>query len=168
MLFLASLASSFTALGQPPPAPPLSIGAFLTLGLENHDIPNQPSPVSIPVVGIYGEWTRHRIHPGLDLRAEGGTEGIQGTLVGPRVSTSIYGFHPYLEGLFGPNHLATSNLTQPATDHEGVTKEVAFGLDVGLHGNFRWRLVEFTFGSFSGVHGSTPHAITSGVVMHFP
>jgi hypothetical protein len=172
VLWVASLVWPIAAQAQteaPRPAP-LSIGAFYSLGFEKHDASNQPGSVLIPLAGIYGEWTRYRVHPGLDLRGEAGEEGIRGTLVGPRVSTSWKILHPYVEGLFGPNHflLSDSTSTLQEEDREGVTKEVAFGLDADVKRYARWRVVEFTYGSFSGVHGSTPHTVSTGIVLHFP
>lgn len=150
----------------------LSGGIFLAIGAENHDTVTQPSAVNIPLVGAYVEWARYAIQPGLDVRGEAGTLGVRGTLVGPRLAYRFRIFHPYAEALFGPNHLEVSppgkSTSAQPLDRRGITSEVAIGLEADLHPHIRWRVVEFTKGSFSGVSGSRPQSLTTGLVIRLP
>ena len=98
-------------------------------------------------------------------------------LTGPRISASLGPFQPYAEALFGPNHATYDpthatyvlpSATSPVVDEHGVTSEGVFGLDYGGGRFFRWRVVEVSFGSFSGIPDSKPYSISTGVVFRFP
>ena len=152
-------------------------GIFLSIGGESAHTPHFGSGYVIPLVGAYAEWLTPRVHPGLDLRYEGGTNGVHGALVGPRASMSLTGgfVHPYAETLFGSNHanLETAGGTviepgQPVPDRnrDGVTIQGVAGFDVDFSRCCRWRL-EFSQSRFSGIPDSHPHAVTTGIVVHF-
>ena len=158
-------------------SPQIGFGIFLSVGGESAHTPHYGSGTAIPLAGVYAEWVRHRIRPGLDLRVEGGTNGVHGTLVGPTVSVVTAEGHmrPYAEALFGPN---SANLDTPGgvviepgqpvpnTNRDGVTAQGVAGLDFAVSRFCSWR-VEFSQSSFSGIAGSHPHAITTGIVVHF-
>ena len=47
-------------------------------------------------------------------------------------------------------------------------RAVAVGLDLHSGSPFSWRVIEFTKGDFSGVPGSHPQTIMTGIVLHLP
>jgi hypothetical protein len=53
------------------------------------------------------------------------------------------------------------------SDYRGITSEGVVGLDVGNCGLFHWRVVEVAFGSFSGISGSKPVTVSTGVLIRF-
>ena len=153
-------------------------GAFLSVGGESAHTPHFGHGTAIPLAGVFGEWQTPRVHPGLDLRCEGGSSGVRGTLVGPRASMDVARgwIHPYAEALFGPNHADIDSSTAiviapgqpvPNANRDGVTIQGAVGLDMSLSQHWRWRL-EFTQSRFSGIPDSHPHAVTVGIVFHLP
>jgi|SRR5579859_4006231 len=153
-------------------------GAFLSIGGQSAHTPHFGRGAVIPLVGVYGEWLTPRVHPGLDLRFEGGSTGVRGTLAGPRASISVAKtwIHPYGEALFGPNHadLDSSGVViivpgqpVPNTNRDGITIQGIAGLDMSLSQHWRWRL-EFSQSRFSGIPDSHPHAVTTGIVFHLP
>jgi hypothetical protein len=90
-------------------------------------------------------------------------------LTGPRISASLGSFRPYAEALFGPNHATySSSPTAAALDERGVNSEGVLGLDYGSGGFFHWRVVEVSFGSFSGIPDSKPYSVSTGMVFRFP
>jgi len=152
-------------------------GVFLSVGGQSSHTPGVGSGPVIPLVGIYAEWLAPHVHPGLDLRFEGGSTGVRGTLVGPRASVSISGdrLHPYAEALFGPNHadIQSTGVTiivpgqpVPNTNRDGVTVQGVIGVDMDISQLLRWRF-EFTQSRFSGIPDSHPYAVTTGIVVHF-
>lgn len=148
---------------------PISIGVFGALGLQDVNAPGDSTFTNgIFTLGIYGELPRLQLRPGLDLRCLCGDNGVQGMLAGPRISASLGPFQPYAEALFGPNHATySSSPTAAVLDEHGVTSEGVLGLDYGSGRFFRWRVVEVSFGSFSGIPDSKPYSISTGVVFRF-
>jgi hypothetical protein len=130
------------------------------------------SPIA-GAVGLYGEWLMpphlSHINLGLELRVDAGI------LAGPRISTGADGpLHAYIGALFGPTH-STYNSgtviyppgTTPADDNRyGVTSEGVVGVEADLSAHFRWRIVELTQASFSGIPGSHPFSVQTGLVWH--
>ena len=173
LLPLSVHAQKHSASGQPP----ISVGVFGALGLQDVNAPGESTFTNgILTLGIYGELPRLPLRPGLDLRCLCGDNGVQGMLTGPRISASLGPFQPYAEALFGPNHAdydpthATYVLpgaASPVVDEHGVNSEGVFGLDLGSGRFFRWRVVDVTFGSFSGIPDSKPYSVSSGVVFRF-
>ena len=153
-------------------SPSVGGGLFLAIGGESHDTPTQPSPVGTSLFGGYLEWDRRGIKPGVAIRGKGGTLGIRGVLVGPRISSQFGALHPYAEALFGPNHLESSPALPPnsavVVDRKGITSELAVWVEAEFSRHFRWRVVEFTAGNFSGVPGSRPRSLSTGIVLHLP
>jgi hypothetical protein len=163
--------------GSESQGPEIGFGVFLSVGGESAHTPHYGSGTAIPLAGVYAEWVKHRVRPGLDLRIEGGTNGVHGPLVGPTISvTTAQGYmRPYAEVLFGPN---SANLDTPGgviiepgqpvpdTNRDGVTAQGVVGLDFAVSRFCSWRL-EFTQSRFSGIPDSHPHAITTGIVIHF-
>ena len=130
------------------------------------------SPIA-SAAGIYVEWLRpphlSLVNVGLELRADAGV------LVGPRISTSANGpFHAYLGGLFGPTHstynpgtvIYPAGTPPPDDNRDGVTAEGVAGVEADMSAHFRWRIVELTQASFSGISGSHPFSIQTGLVWH--
>lgn len=82
------------------------------------------------------------------------------------------GFHPYAETLFGPDYFTVSQVSQSRSpiplDKEGITSEVVIGVEADLRRYLRWRVLEFTKGTFSGVSGSQPQSLITGIVIHVP
>jgi hypothetical protein len=112
------------------------------------------------------------LYAGLDVRSNGTAATLVGTLVGPRLSASLgHVLHPYAEALFGPNYIQGNQLTVSrtlvTTRTNGVTNEVVVGLDLQFARHWRWRVIEFSDGSFSGTPHSRPRAVTTGIVLHF-
>jgi hypothetical protein len=159
---------------SPQTNPQIGFGVFLLVGGESAHTPLSGSGTAIPLAGVYAEWNRHRVRPGLDLRIEGGTNGVHGPLVGPTASVAIAEgqMRPYVEALFGPNNanldtpggvLIEPGQPLPNTNRDGVTAQGVAGLDFALSRFCSWR-IEFSQSSFSGIAGSHPHAITMPVV----
>jgi len=147
-------------------------GVFASFGFETPHSPGMGCCVIVPLVGAYVEWLHPRIHPGLDVRGEAGTLGVTGTLVGPRASMTFGRIHPYAEILIGPNHAdfepPGGGPPAPDTDRHGITTQGAIGLELDTSPHVRWRIIEFSQSSFSGIPNSYPRAFTSGIVFHIP
>jgi hypothetical protein len=149
---------------------PISVGVFGAVGVQDVNAPgDSPFNSAILTLGVYGELPRLPLRPGLDLRCICGDNGVQGMLTGPRISASLGSFRPYAEALFGPNHATySSSPTAAALDERGVNSEGVLGLDYGSGGFFHWRVVEVSFGSFSGIPDSKPYSVSTGMVFRFP
>jgi hypothetical protein len=147
------------------------------LGGAIEDTPPPHSGTVIVAAGAYAQWNRYGLCPGLDLRIQGNQSQLHGYLVGPRAAYqprgSLRPFRLYAEGLFGKNEVsdspATGNLfTAPSTEHVGVTRSIVIGLDLHTGTVFDWRVIEFSKGDFTGLPGSYPQSITTGIVLHLP
>lgn len=148
-------------------------GAFAEFGLLYPSTSMDAESPIASAAGIYVEWCRpphlSAVNLGLELRADAGT------LVGPRISTSADGpFHAYIGGLFGPTH-STYNpgtviypvgTTPPDENRYGVTSEGVLGVEADMSAHFRWRILELTQASFSGIPGSHPFSVQTGLVWH--
>lgn len=92
----------------------VSAGAYVTGGISHASQPLSGVSGLQGQVGIYAEYARRSLRPGLDARVAGqlytfgnlwdgsnpgGSAGQK--LIGPRVSYATGIFHPYVEGLFG-------------------------------------------------------------------
>jgi hypothetical protein len=160
----------------PPTAGPeshhsVALAGFIAIGGQGGGDPTAASAVAVPTAGLYAEWTRHILQPGLELRAVGGGRGVLGTLVGPRLSLSYkqVPFHPYVAALFGPNHiLYSANNLPPTIDRHGVTRQFTIGLEEDLGHFVRWRVVDFSKGTFDGIPNSSPQSWTTGIVLRIP
>ena len=141
-------------------------GAFLSLGLETPHSPGTSCCAEILLAGVYVEWLRPRVHPGLDVRGEGGTLGVRGTLVGPRASMTFGRIHPYAEVLIGPNYASLGYSGDTEIDRHGITTQGVIGLELDTSPHVRWRIIEFTQSSFSGIPNSNPRAFSTGIVIH--
>ena len=143
---------------------PYSVGGFLGLGLQSGNASPANDVREIALAGLYLERNRDHLHAGLALRGVlGDTSTVSGTLVGPRFSYSYNILHPYAEVLFGPNHL-----TFDGADRQGVTSEIALGLEIAYGRNVRWRVIEFTQGTFTGQPDSHPRSFSTGFVVRVP
>lgn len=148
-------------------------GAFAELGgLERSTSLDAESPVA-GAAGLYAEWLRPRylsaVNVGLELRADAGP------LVGPHVSTGARGpAHAYAGALFGPTHAMLNpgtviyppGATAPTNIRYGVTSEAVLGVEVDLSKHVRWRAIELTQAWFSGIAGSHPFSVQTGIVWH--
>jgi len=148
------------------------------IGGAIEDTPPPHTGHPIGAIGLYAQWNRYGLCPGLDLRLQGNGSHLHGYLVGPRVayqprSESLRPFRLYAEGLFGKNEVTyspdTSGLfTIPATEHIGVTRSIVIGLDFHVTAPFDWRVIEFSKGDFTGLPGSYPQTLETGILFHFP
>ncbi len=125
-------------------------------------------------MGIYGQWNRFGFCPGLDLRLQGNSQNLRGYLVGPRVAFQPRGrlrpFRLYAEGLFGKNELTSHalGLNPPSYEYAGINRVAVIGLDVHYNSAVGWRVIEFSKGDFTGLPGSHPQTIQTGILFHFP
>jgi hypothetical protein len=163
--------------------PPVEIGGYVGLGGVLDETSQSYSGGIAGLAGIYGQWNRNGWCPGLDARLQGNNEDLHGGLFGPRLAYKPEGvlsdFHPYIELLAGPNELP-QNAINPATiispgsgsptlpSRRGVLVTGAIGLDVNYGTHVRWRVIEFTKGTFTGLAGSQPSTIMTGIVVHVP
>jgi hypothetical protein len=161
---------------QPPPDPkddPVEIGGYGMLGGAIEDTPPPHSGYPVGALGLYTQWNRFGFSPGLDFRIQGNGSHLHGFLVGPRVAYQPRGkmrpFRPYAEGLFGKNEFSdTPLLNGSLTNYTGVTRSIAVGLDLHTGAPFEWRVIEFSKGSFTGLQGSSPQTVMTGILIHFP
>ncbi len=49
-----------------------------------------------------------------------------------------------------------------------LTSAAVIGIDLDSNEVFRWRVIEFSKETFSGVAGVNPYTITTGIVLHLP
>ena len=160
---------------HPPSDPvhyPIEIGEYVTVGGASGNPPSSNSPYPAGTVGIYAQWNRYGLCPGLDLRIQGNSGQLHGYLVGPRVVYQPRGklnpFRLYAEGLFGKNEIPYNTATQTFNSITGTTRAFAIGLDLHADSAFAWRVIEFTRGDFTGIPNSHPQTITTGIVLHLP
>lgn len=165
---------------QPPSDPvhyPIEIGEYVTVGGASTAAPTIRESYVVGAVGIYAQWNRYGLCPGLDLRIQGNSSQLHGYLVGPRVVYQPKGrmnpFRPYAEALFGKNetpyNTATPGILNPTFNSiTGTTRAFAIGLDLHSDSAFAWRILEFTKGDFTGIPNSHPQTITTGIVLHLP
>jgi hypothetical protein len=140
-------------------------------GIEDTPPPHSEYPVG--AIGLYAQWNRFGTSPGLDLRLQGDANHLHGFLVGPRLAYQPRGnlrpFRPYIEGLFGRNEVSYSPPSGgPSAEYAGVTRSIAIGLDLHTGTPFDWRVIEFSKGSFTGLQGSAPQTVMTGILIHFP
>jgi hypothetical protein len=165
---------------QPPPDPedaPVEVGGYGMLGGASEDTPRANSGTFAAAAGLYAQWNRFGLCPGLDVRIQGNQSQLHGYLVGPRVAYQprhrLRPFRFYAEALFGKNEItqntvSSSGLVTASKDLSGVNRVALIGLD--LHGDsaFAWRVIEFSKGDFTGLSGSHPQTIMTGIVLHLP
>jgi hypothetical protein len=143
------------------------------------DTPPPHHGYAVGASGLYALWNRYGFCPGLDLRLQGNGDHLHGYLVGPRVayqprSERLRSFRLYAEGLFGKNEVSyspdtgTSSLVPAQKEYIGTTRSIVIGLDLHTGTPFDWRVLEFSKGDFTGLHGSYPQTITTGILIHFP
>jgi hypothetical protein len=99
-----------------------------------------------------------------------GPTGYYSGAIGPRVAlnTHILPVSPYVEATAGVGHATFSQATPSS-----VTKfEYQFlgGLDFTVLPRVDWRVAEFSYGSLTGLNGSSfhPKTISSGIVLRLP
>jgi hypothetical protein len=145
---------------EPQQAPPaVTIGTFLELGLQWGAESNAASSTA-GTVGMFADFTHHHWRPGIEARETRASDGVSGTLTGPRLSYTSGRGSLYLAGLFGPNYYVNSH---------GVTSEVAAGVEVmsATHPFVGYR-VEIATGVFTGVPDSRHTTLSLGVVLRIP
>ena len=165
---------------HPPSDPvryPFEIGDYLSIGGASIAAPSTTGPYAAGTVGIYAQWNRYGLCPGLDLRIQGNSNQLHGYLTGPRVAYQPRGrmnpLRPYVEAIFGKNESpynpsTVGGLSSTIPSRTGTTRALAIGLDVHSESVFAWRVIEFTKGDFTGISGSNPQSITTGIVLHLP
>jgi hypothetical protein len=170
-IFLTLATGSFARVSAQQPH--WDTGAFIQFGLRYTSTPRDDAAQLPGVAGLYAEWLSpphlSHVNLGLELRAD------QGVLVGPRISVGGDGpWHAYIGGLFGPTQstynpgtiIYPAGTPPPDNTRYGVTSEAVFGVEHDLCGNLRWRIVELSAANFSGISGSHPFTIQTGVVLH--
>jgi hypothetical protein len=149
-------------------------GANLQLGFRYASTTQAHDETAITgTAGLYGEWLSPPHMPfinlGLEIRDE------RGPIVGPRISSAGSGtWHLYGAGLFGPTHSIYNPGTVvypygtklPDNTRYGVTSEGVVGIDLDLSRHLRWRILELSGASFTGIQGSHWFNIESGVSLH--
>ena len=71
----------------------------------------------------------------------------------------------YVEALFGPNQIYTgSDNTVPSPGRHGITSELVLLIEGELSPHIRWRILEFTQGTFTGIPDSNLRSLTTGFV----
>jgi len=162
---------------QPPPDPrdaPVEVGGYATLGGAIEQAPPPVPGTVIGAAGVYAQWNRFGLCPGLDLRIQGNQGQLHGYLVGPRLAyqprNSLRPFRLYGEALFGKNEITQSGsgLDTSSREYVGVDRVAVIGLDLHADSAFAWRVIEFSKGDFTGLSGSHPQAILTGIVLHLP
>jgi hypothetical protein len=161
---------AYTQQRSEPDKPPFAVGVYDALGLQFEQIPSDQSGKGVFTLGLYGELPRVLLRPGLDLRCLCGDNGVQGMLTGPRISARVAEFRPYAEALFGPNHAISLDPSNPSAieDRHGITSVGVLGVDFARKGFFNWRIIEVSFGSFSGIPDSRPITVSTGIVFRIP
>jgi hypothetical protein len=110
---------------------------------------------------------------GLDIRGSdlsSGSSSLVSGLVGPRLvlRPHILPLMPYVEALAGAGHASYG----PATARiDGTKFEYQFlgGVDLTILPRIDWRVVEFSYGGFSGLNTSfNPKTISTGIVVRIP
>jgi hypothetical protein len=165
---------------DPPPEPsefPIEFGGYAMLGGAIEETPPPHYGTIISSAGVYAQWNRYGLCPGVDLRIQGNGNQLHGYLVGPRVAFQPRGklrpLRPYAEGLFGKNAINYSPETSgvfsvPESERVGVTRSIVIGLDLHAGAMFEWRVIEFSKGDFTGLQGSYPQTLQTGLLFHFP
>lgn len=150
------------------------------LGGAIEDTPPPHSGYTVGAIGLYAQWNRYGLCPRVDLRIQGNGNQLHGYLVGPRVAyqprrESMRPLRLYVEALFGKNEVSyspdTSGIYTPSAvpkEYVGVTRSIVIGLDLHLAAPIDWRVVEFSKGDFTGLHGSYPQTLQTGILFHFP
>lgn len=150
------------------------------IGGAIEDTPPPHSGYPVGAIGLYAQWNRYGLCPGLDLRIQGNGSHLHGYLVGPRVayqprSERLRPFRLYAEALFGKNEVtytpSTSDIYPPIPalrEYVGTTRSIVIGLDLHVTAPIDWRVLEFSKGDFSGLPGSYPQTLQTGILFHFP
>ena len=158
------------------PQPAFQVSGALLLGIESHVLADGDTLIGI--ADLSADYrirnTRVPLIVGLAARCCGNQYSLHGGKYGPRISTSYRTLHPWLEGLFGPQTLqVSSNVPALGQDLQpvnvyGITTQFAVGLDADISPHWRWRVFDFTDGSFSGAPHSRPRSLSFGFVFHAP
>ena len=160
------------AQGHPVGTLPVAAGAYAELGLQTNDGLND-SVAGIFTLGAYVEFPRVLLRPGVDFRCLCGDNGVRGRLAGPRISVSTGPLQPYAELLAGPNQqtytytsISPNNIS--TNNQYGVTVEGVAGLDLRRGRFLSWRILEVTYGSFSGTANAKPFSLSTGLIVRIP
>ena len=144
------------AQGHPVGTLPVAAGAYAELGLQTKWGLND-SVAGILTLGAYVEFPRVLLRPGVDFRCLCGDNGVRGRLAGPRISVSTGPLQPYAELLVGPRtnrpnpiHLSAQTTSQRTNQYGVTVEDRVAGLDLRRGRFLSWRILEVTYGSFSG------------------
>lgn len=168
---LAALLLTTTTLTAQSPQPtphPIALRAALVFGQQNEGYTGGDTNAAILTLGLAAESSRRPLHPGLDLRCICAAYGVRGALLGPTIAASSGPARVYAEALFGPNHV-TQNQTYPLPplDLYGFSATGVLGLDLQTNKHVYWRILEGSFGAFTGVPGAHPRSLSTGIVLRF-
>ncbi len=148
-------------------------GIYAAISSSNFNTPNVGRQYG-PTFGLYHDALHLPfVRIGLDARAtllgSDSTEAYSG-YVGPHIQLHphVVPFMPYVEGLVGAGHVnigeGVATVDKTAFAYEGV-----IGVDWTLLPHFDWRVIEYSFGSFSGLSASiSPRTLSTGVVLRLP
>jgi len=113
------------------------------------------------------------IRIGLDARATllgSDSTSVYAGYIGPHIQLHphVIPFMPYVEGLVGAGHVDVGQGVA-ADDKTAFAYEGVVGLDWTLLPHFDWRVLEYSFGSFSGLNAPvSPRTLSTGVVLRLP
>lgn len=133
-----------------------------------------------PTVGLYYDYGLGPVAAGLDVRGSflgrgntngaGSDESLKTGLVGVRVAVTphVLPFKPYAEALGGFGSL-TVGQGSARTSSTHFAYELLGGLDLTFLPRLDWRVVEFSYGRFSGLGDSfAPKTLSTGLVFRLP
>ena len=123
-------------------------------------------------LGGYVDTTRFdTIRPGLDFRGGfffgKGFETYNYVAVGPRVAYYPHKvpISPYVEVLFGAGNV-TYGLGVPTTTVSKSEYDIVGGADLRVSTHVDWRMIEYSYGSFSTPTGNfQPKSVSTGIVI---
>jgi hypothetical protein len=128
-----------------------------------------------PTFGMYRD-TSHTtpVHLGYDVRASfvgGGGVSMQDLLLSPRISLHMrmIPLSPYAQIGGGITRVSQTGTPSTTTTNTEFEYQILGGVDWTLLPHVQWRVLEYSYGSVSGMGASfNPKSISSGVVFRIP
>jgi len=147
------------------------VGVYGEFSASDFNVPNTNWQYGTTFGLFYNRWTVPFFGLGLDGRGavvgKGTTKAISG-LAGPRLTFKphVLPVMPYVEALVGAGDL---KYEQGIAQTNATKLEYQFlgGLDWTIFPRVDWRLVEFSYGGFSG-SALNPRTLSTGIVVRLP
>jgi hypothetical protein len=148
-------------------------GIYAAFSASSFDLPGLNWEYG-PTVGVYHDF----YHPplfsiGADLRGSflgsGSTKAYSG-LIGPhlKIDPPVFPLHPYAEVLAGVGHVEYET-SAAFTDTTKFTYQLLAGVDFTIFPRIDWRIVEFSYGGFTGLEDDFhPKTLSMGFVVRLP